>query len=718
MEKEILEFLSDGKGHDFLEIVNHLGLTKESDELVAKKLIELTNNYDVYCTKKNRFMLYSFSDEGKNFVKGKYIGTDKDFGFVVLDDKTEDIFVHNSKANGAMDGDTVLVKITKQGQSDKKREGKIIKILSRDIKNKAGVVYHKNGYVMVTLNDKRFKNDLILEGNYQEISRLVDGDIVEVSFSDDKKVKNLISVHFEKRRGHINDPGSDIVSIMVDYEIDEEFPTSVLEQLKTIPTSVSENDLKGRRDLRNEMIFTIDGDDTKDIDDAISVKRLDNGNWLLGVHIADVSYYVRENSPLDVEARNRGTSVYLADRVVPMLPHQLSNGICSLNPNVDRLAISCEMEIDNNGNLVSQDIFPSVIKSKIQMTYKKVNAFLEEGIVSDGYENFTEMLSNMKMLSGIIRNNKIKRGSIDFDTDEAKIVVNEDGKAIDILKRDRGVGEKLIEDFMIMANETVASQMFYMDLPSLYRVHGFPDSDRLKKFLSILSNLGISLKADLRKMKPKVIQGIVNELKKYPIFRVLSTKLLSCMDKAIYDPNNIGHFGIASTCYTHFTSPIRRYPDLMIHRMLRSYFFEKDGITEEKIRHFKEILTEIAAHSSERERASVDCEREVDSMKMAEYMSDHIGEEFIGMISGVTKNGFFVQLDNLVEGMVLVESLDKFYEYNSQTETLVSNNSRDFFQIGQVIKVKVVRASIESRQVDFEFIERVDVNEKEKIKKY
>ena len=510
----------------------------------------------------------------------------------------------------------------------------------------------------------------------------------------------------------------DIISILAEHGFDIEFPSEVLEELKNFPTEVSEKDLVGRRDLRNEMIFTIDGDDTKDIDDAISLKRLDNGNWLLGVHIADVSYYVKEGSALDLEARNSSTSVYVADRVDPMFPHQLSNGICSLNPNVDRLAITYEMEIDNKGNVVNYEKFPSVIHSNIQMTYKKLNAFLENGVVSEGYEPFIETLTNMKKLSDIIRHNKVRRGCIDFDTDEAKIIVDENGCAIDIQKRERGVGEKLIEDFMIITNETVAKDFYYMDLPSLYRIHGLPDEERLMKFLTILSNFGISLKADIKKMKPKVIQTIVNELKKYPEFRVLSTRLLSCMDKAIYSPTNIGHFGIASECYTHFTSPIRRYPDLIIHRLLRNYFFMEDGITDEKIRHFKEILSDIAIHSSERERASVECEREVDQLKMAEYMENHIGEEFTGMISGVTNFGFFVQLDNLVEGLVPLLSFDELYQYDSKTESLIGKATNNVFRIGQEVVVKVDRASKEEKIIDFRFVKRVsEEDEKEKIKR-
>ena len=720
MEKEILELLKDGKAHELLEIIDYLGLGKDSDETVTNLLTEMVNNYDLYCTKKAKYMLFSESEMAKSYVKGRFIDTNNDYGFVEIGNGNDDIFIHGSNVNGAMDGDIVLVHITKEGKEDKKSEGEIAKVLKHDLKNKVGTVCFSSDYntIMVKLDDKKYKNPLILDGNRKDLVRLVEGDKVVVTFSSSKRHKNSIIATYSKHLGHVNDPDMDIISILAEHGFDIEFPSEVLEELKNFPTEVSEKDLVGRRDLRNEMIFTIDGDDTKDIDDAISLKRLDNGNWLLGVHIADVSYYVKEGSALDLEARNSSTSVYVADRVDPMFPHQLSNGICSLNPNVDRLAITYEMEIDNKGNVVNYEKFPSVIHSNIQMTYKKLNAFLENGVVSEGYEPFIETLTNMKKLSDIIRHNKVRRGCIDFDTDEAKIIVDENGCAIDIQKRERGVGEKLIEDFMIITNETVAKDFYYMDLPSLYRIHGLPDEERLMKFLTILSNFGISLKADIKKMKPKVIQTIVNELKKYPEFRVLSTRLLSCMDKAIYSPTNIGHFGIASECYTHFTSPIRRYPDLIIHRLLRNYFFMEDGITDEKIRHFKEILSDIAIHSSERERASVECEREVDQLKMAEYMENHIGEEFTGMISGVTNFGFFVQLDNLVEGLVPLLSFDELYQYDSKTESLIGKATNNVFRIGQEVVVKVDRASKEEKIIDFRFVKRVsEEDEKEKIKR-
>lgn len=397
-----------------------------------------------------------------------------------------------------------------------------------------------------------------------------------------------------------------------------------------------------------------------------------------------------------------------------MLPHQLSNGICSLNPNIDRLATSCVMEIDKKGNVVDYNIFESVIKSKIQMTYKKVNDYLENGVIAFGYENFCEVLSLMKELADIVRQNKINRGFIDFMTDEIKINVDDNGIPIAIDKREQGVGERLIEDFMILANETVATHLFYMNLPSIYRVHGEPNEERLRKFINVLGTLGINLRLDLNKITPYTIQHIIDKLKDYKQFPVLSTMMLSCMDKAIYAPTNIGHFGIASKCYTHFTSPIRRYPDTMIHRLLKNYLFSKDGITDLKISHFEAILPEICEHASERERASVTCEREVEAMKTAEYMEKHISEKYHGMISSITSFGMFVILDNLIEGLVpILEMDDDYYIYDEKTESLIGQKTHKRYKIGDEVFVLVTKASKVERKIDFKIV-RNDVNEEEK----
>ena len=712
LKEEILELLKNGNALEFLDICKKLNYSKEMDEKIAETLTEMVNEYELTISNRGKYMLFSDNEKNKNLIKGIFLDTKGTSGFVKVDGM-EDVYIHGSKRMGAMEGDTVLVNLTKRASQDKKAEGEIVKIIEREVNNKVGEIYHFKKRIMVSLDDKKYKKLIYLD-NTPATKRLVDGDKVVVSFSGNEFDKDYIKANLVKRIGHINDPGIDILSIIYDHEINPDFSEKALKELDSLPTEVSKVDLKTVRDLRGEMIFTIDGDDTKDIDDAISVEKLSNGNYKLGVHIAHVSHYIKENSPLDEEALKRGTSTYLLDRVIPMFPHQISNGICSLNPNEDRLTVTCDMEITPKGKLENYEIYQSVISSRKQMTYNKVNEILEEGKVPKGYEEYLDTLKLMQELAHIIRNERNSRGAIDFDTDEAKILVDDDCVPTEITSRYRGEGEKMIEDFMVRANETVASHFYYMDLPSIYRVHGEPKEDRLMNFLAITSNLGISFNADIKKMSCKEIQKLVNDLKKYKEFKVLSTKLLSSMDKAIYSPENIGHFALASKIYTHFTSPIRRYPDLMIHRLLDAYFFSDDGITDEKIRHFLEILPDIAEQASLCERNSEDCERDVEDMKMAEYMENHLGEEYHGMISGVTNFGFFVMLDNLIEGLVSVETLGENYFYDKKLETLKVMNK--LFKLGDEVIVKVLSASKETSEIDFELVERCD-KENEKVKK-
>lgn len=702
MEDKIKELLSDKLARTEMEIITYLDLGQEKDKFVIETLHKMCDNYELVYTKRNKYMLFSDSEQSKNFVKGTFMDTQNDYGFVKVEGQEKDIFIHGSKTNGAIDGDLVLVKIIKQSSKDKKCEGEITKIIAHAETTKVGQIYHYQEKMMVQLDDKKFKKLIMLEGKQEELDRLVDGDKVLVSLVGSKEKGDCITSSLIRRIGNINDPDIDILSIIAECGFNTEWPEEVEEQLKSIPTEIDQKDIPNRKDLRDEVIFTIDGDDTKDIDDAISIKKINDDSYILGVHIADVSYYVTEGSPLDLEAHQRGTSVYLTDRVIPMLPHQLSNGICSLNPDVDRFAISCIMNINSKGQVTSHDLFPSIIRSRIQMTYKKVNMILEKDEIPEGYEPYADDLKTMLELSKIIRAAKVRRGVIDFDTDEAKILVDETGHPTDVVLRERGTGEKLIEDFMIAANETVATHMQFMELPSVYRVHGEPSQERLVKFMNTIANIGINIKADLRKVTPYTIQGIIEDLKKHKEFKVLSTTMLSCMDKAIYDMENIGHFGIASKCYTHFTSPIRRYPDTTLHRLLRNFLFSKDGVTDEKIRHFTEILPEACEHSSLQERNSIECERQVDSMKMAEYMMDHIGEEYTGMISGVTSFGFFVQLDNLIEGLVPIMTLDG-YLYDQEKEMMVKDGQH-VFRLGQVVKVKVTRADKDLKEIDFELL--------------
>ena len=496
------------------------------------------------------------------------------------------------------------------------------------------------------------------------------------------------------------------MSIIKKYNIDTEFSDAVKEEVANMPMEVLEEDLKGRRDLRNIEIFTIDGDDTKDIDDAISIRRLPNGHYELGVHIADVSYYVKEGSPLDDEAMERGTSVYLVDRVIPMLPHELSNGICSLNPNVDRLAVSCVMEFDDKGKQIKYEIFPSVIKSRIQMTYNNVNSILEDNIVPEGYEPYEKSLRMMQELAKILQDAIKRRGYINFDINEIKIIVDEDCKPIDIKVREQRTGEKLIESFMIAANECVATHIYFMNLPFIYRIHEYPKEEKIRSFLSFVSSLGYNLTGDVSNLKPTTMQRILKQLEDKPEYKILASLLLRSMQKAVYSPDNLGHYGLASTCYTHFTSPIRRYPDTTVHRLLHTYLFD-GNIDMSVIKKWEEKLVYIAEHSSAKERASVDCEREVEDMKSAEYMEGHIGEEFEGMISSVTSFGMFVELDNLIEGLVPIRDMKDFFHFDEEHMTLTGERSKERYRIGERVLVKVVRASKDDKTIDFEVIRKV-----------
>ena len=629
----------------------------------------------------------------------------KGFGFLIVKDG-EDIYIDKDNINGAVNDDRVLVEII---NNHGKTEGRVLRVLNRDLSNLIGEIYFADNKPFVKLEDKNKKLDIKLDS--KSTNGLVEGTKVIVSITKEMS-KNKYMGRVTTVIGHKDDPGVDIKLVAYKYSIYEEFSNKAIEQTEAIPSVVSDNELKGRTDLTNEVIFTIDGDDTKDIDDAISYK-FENGLHILGVHIADVSYYVTENSYLDKDALSRGTSSYLADSVIPMLPHKLSNGICSLNEGVVRLTQSCVMKINNEGNVVDYDIFPSFIKSRKKMTYKKVNDIIMRNIVDSSYQEFSDILKQMNELAHILRRNKVKRGYIDFDLDEAKIIVDEDKNVVGIEKRVREDAERMIEDFMIAANETVATHIYNMDLPFIYRVHDVPNADKIDKFLKLVSLLGYKVNGKVKDLTPVSMQKLLNQLKDVPQYKILSSMLLRSMRKAVYQKDNIGHFGLGSKCYTHFTSPIRRYPDLEVHRLLRKYLYE-NKIDNETIDYYNANLDYIAGQASEREQASVDAEREVDDMKMAEYMEKHIGEEYDGVISGVESFGLFVELDNLIEGLVHVNSLKgDYYNYVEELLCLIGQNTKKRYTLGDKVRVKVVGASKEARTIDFELVGDKDDGDKE-----
>ena len=696
MQEQILEILKEHDRAFSVDELNDLLQLNSLDEFkeLLKNLNELEDNLKIYRTNKNNYMLFNNS----HLKIGRMLANKKGYGFVDIEGD-EDVFIAPINMNNAIHGDTVIVEIT--SKKGLQLEGRIVKIVNRKFKTMVGEYVEENGKGYIKLDEEKVKIKLHI--NREDSLGAMPGHKVLVKIGSKMKDNNYRG-QVLKILGHKNDPGVDILSIVNKYGINDTFSDEVMAEVDKLPYEVSQEEMVGRKDLREEKIFTIDGDDTKDIDDAISIKLLENGNYQLGVHIADVSYYVKEGSKLDEEAFDRGTSVYLADRVIPMLPHKLSNGICSLNPNVDRLAMSCVMEIDTKGNVVDYDIFESVIKSGIQMTYKKVNLFLEQNIVSEGYEDYTDELTKMADLAKILRANKEARGYIDFDIDEPKIIVNENGEAIDVVKRERGVGEKLIEDFMIAANETVATHIYFMELPFVYRIHGEPNEEKINSFIKFVNFLGYNLNTKLKKITPKTMQQILQELKDKKEFHILSSLLLRSMQKAVYDKNNIGHFGLASKCYTHFTSPIRRYPDTTVHRLIRTYLF-KNMMDNETVKYWDNKLVFLTEHSSQKERDAVECEREVDDMKMAEYMMKHIGEEYEGMVSSIVPFGMFIELPNLVEGLVRLDDMtDDHYIYIEDTYSLIGTKNKRGYRLGDKVRVRVKDANKYSKTVDFELV--------------
>lgn len=700
MRDLVLELLGkDEKALDSMEIANNLHLTSVSE---ITSLMEVLQNLEeemlIYRTRKDKYMLFNNS----HLLKGKINVNKRGFAFVSVEGLTEDYYIDEKNINGALNGDIVVIEPVKG--TGKKTEARVIKVLKEENNLVVGEYNIINGKPKFTPDDDKLKMEIIIDKD--DLDNLVDGHKLQVSIVKEMSNHKYLG-KVNKIIGHKNDPGVDILSIMYNYEINDVFNDAVMEEVDKLPSEVSESEIVGRRDLRDEVIFTIDGDDTKDIDDAISIEKVGE-NYKLGVHIADVSYYVKEGTELYKEALDRGTSVYLADRVVPMLPHKLSNGICSLNLNVDRLAISCVMEITPAGKIIDHDIFESVIKSRIQMTYKKVNKILNNEEIPEGYEEFADKLRLMEELANILRKEKLSRGYLDFDAKEAKIIVDENGKAIDVVLREQGKGENLIEDFMIAANETVASHLFYLNYPSIYRVHEVPDDDKIKDFINSVSVLGINVTGKREFSNPRNLKQILDQLRNHEEFDILSNMLLRCMRKAEYKDQNLGHYGLGSKCYTHFTSPIRRFPDTTVHNLLRKYIFNEPEPKElnRLIDYYKDILPEIAMHSSEKERNSVDCERDVEDMKMAEYMEDHIGEEFDGVIDSILNFGMFICLPNMIEGLVKYDTIaGDYFEFNEETNMLIGKKTGKKFKLGQKVRVKCIAASKQNSTIDFALVE-------------
>jgi len=674
----------------------------EFKELVVT-LNQLEDKGEIVRTRTNRYGV----PERMNLIRGRIQAHPKGYAFVIPDDDSiPDLYIHAIDLKGALNGDLVLVRPSHEHPDPGRRlEGEIVRILERANKQVVGTYVDEKFYGIVVSDDKRLTKEIFIPKGAN--LGAVDGHKVVVEIvrypetgrgNPEGKVIEIL--------GHKNDPGVDILSIIRKYQLPETFPEEVLKEAEQVPDEISEEEIKGRKDLRDRVMVTIDGADAKDLDDAVSIERLENGNYLLGVHIADVSYYVKEDSALDREAFLRGTSVYLVDRVIPMIPHRLSNGICSLNPKVDRLTLTCDMEINRAGQVVRHEIYPSVIRTNERMTYSDVYKILEENDeeLKARYAELVPHFEMMKELALILRQKRMDRGAIDFDFGEAKILVDEEGKPIEVKMRERTIAEQIIEEFMLAANETVAEHFFWLRIPFIYRIHEDPDAERLESFLQFVTNFGYFVRGKANSIHPRSLQTLLEEAKGTPEETVISKVMLRSMKQAKYDADNKGHFGLSTEFYTHFTSPIRRYPDLIVHRMIRETL-KPEGFTEERMAYWFAKMPEVAQHSSERERNSVDAERETDDLKKAEYMLQHIGEEFDGIVSSVTSFGMFVELPNTIEGLVHISYLtDDYYNYHENQYALVGERTGRIFRIGDEVRVRVVNVNVDEHTIDFEVV--------------
>ncbi len=639
-------------------------------------------------------------------VVGQFISNPKGFGFVEAEGLDEDIYIPEEYVNGAFHSDTVEVEVLPES-TGKRKEGKIRSILVRGIEELVGTYQGQQTFGFVIPDNPKIISDIFIPIEHN--GKAVTGDKVVVKLTDygNQSLRKKPEGRVTQVIGNINDPGVDILSIVKNYEIPYEFPEKVINQANRCPDTVSEADMYGREDMRNVQMVTIDGEDAKDLDDAVSLTVDEKGLFHLGVHIADVTNYVQESSALDREALKRGTSVYLVDRVIPMLPHRLSNGICSLNHGEDRLALSCLMTFDKNGGLVDHEIAETVINVNERMNYSDVARILEDEDPEtiERYKELVPMFKEMAELSSILRKKREKKGAIDFDFPESKIILDKDGNPVDIVPHERNTATKLIEDFMLAANQTVAEHFFYLQSPFVYRIHEQPDPEKMATLATFAGHLGHHMKIrNDGEVKPKEIQKLLKNIEGSKEEAVISRMALRSMMQAKYSTECTGHFGLAFDFYCHFTSPIRRYPDLQIHRIIKDHL--RGRMTEAKAHHYTEILDEVAKHSSETERRAEEAERETDKLKKAQYMENHLGERFEGVISGVTAWGLFVELENSCEGMIRAASMeDDFYVYDENNMKLVGERYHKEYNLGQKVWIKVVGADRLTKAIDFKIID-------------
>lgn len=699
-KKIIYEFICDARYVPMKqkELAIVLQVSRERRQELTQALDELLAEGKLQLSKRGR---YSKAEE--KTVTGIFTSHAKGFGFVSVEDQEEDIYIGEEDTKGAFLGDTVQVALKGHAVGGKSREGVIVEVLAHGIRSVVGTFEKSKNFGFVIPDNQRITRDIFIP--LEHTKGAVTGHKVVAELTDYGTGRKNPEGRVTEILGHSSDPGTDILSIVRAYQIPTEFSEKVLNQAERNAKPVSEADMWGRMDLREEICVTIDGEDAKDLDDAVSVRK-DGENYILSVHIADVTNYVQENSALDREALERGTSVYLVDRVIPMLPRSLSNGICSLNAGEDRLALSCIMTVDPRGKIVDHTIAETVIRVTRRMTYTSVKKILEDQDPEEcrEYEELVPMFQEMETLARLLRRRRRKRGSIDFDFPETKIFLDEAGVPVEIRPHERNTATRIIEDFMLAANETVAEDYYWQAQPFVYRVHEKPDAKRLYKLVLFLRNFGYSLHMGGDEVHPGEIQKLLDRLEGTPEEAMLSRLTLRAMQKAKYSTDCTGHFGLAADQYCHFTSPIRRYPDLQIHRIIKENL--KGRLTAERVEHYESILSEVAKHASETERRADEAERETEKLKKVEYMEQHIGETFEGVISGITHYGLYVELPNTVEGLVHVNSLeDDYYEYREDTYELAGEHNGVVYQLGQRVKIRVKDTDRLCRTIDFTLLD-------------
>ena len=642
-----------------------------------------------------------------NYLEGIYRRNAKGFGFVKIEDQEDEIYISKDKSKNALNEDKVLIEIIEEKSENKKAEGRIVEILGRQKDTIVGIFQKSKNFGFVVPDNKNFGTDIFISKKDCGKARNNHKVLVKIT-KYPKKGKNAEGKIIEILGG-VNEAGVDMLSLIKEYDLPYVFPKAVVNEAKSKGNKINEKDIKNRKDLRNDIVFTIDGQDAKDLDDAVSVKKLENGNYKLDVHIADVSYYVRENSLLDKEAQIRGTSIYMLGRVIPMLPRELSNGICSLNEGEDRYTLSCTMEINSKGNVVSSDVYKAVINVTKRMNYHDVQAILDDSNkeITKKYKDYISNFKLMEELAKILKNKRAEQGYLNLDIPESKIDLDINGRVTDISKYETSFANEIIEQFMLKANETIAEKFFWLDAPFIYRVHEEPDIDKVKELNKFLYNFGLKVKIVNEKVYPTEFAKILEEVKQKDEEKVVSNLILRTLKVARYESENQGHFGIASKYYCHFTSPIRRYPDLFIHRIISNYLENKYNVSDEFKNEYKAKAEQRATSSSDREKIATKVERESEDIKKAEYMENKVGEEYEGIVSSITQFGMFVELDNTVEGLIRFEHLgNEYFIYDENRKILIGEKSKKTYKIGDKVKIRVISASKLLRQIDFEIIEK------------